>query len=227
MRVLQLKKKNDVSTSNDELLLKMQELKLQLELNSKKMDLMNSGDKTIIINPNENGEQTVVVVEESIEPVIEEEIVEEEKEIKEGRFIKNERVSNLSESLTYKGASGFVGVNVGGQTTPSIGVRMNYGLPNTKIEFMPEFYYGIGNPSAFGISGNFVYPFKALKYSEFMTPYAGIGVGGLRNDGDFKLNHNMIVGTNLKFGKGRVFVDYTSRNFLKYNQIAVGYRMSF
>ena len=220
-------KKNDVSTSNDELLLKMQELKLQLELNSKKMDLMNSGDKTIIINPNENGEQTVVVVEESIEPVIEEEIVEEEKEIKEGRFIKNERVSNLSESLTYKGASGFVGVNVGGQTTPSIGVRMNYGLPNTKIEFMPEFYYGIGNPSAFGISGNFVYPFKALKYSDFMTPYAGIGVGGLRKDGDFKLNHNMIVGTNLKFGKGRVFVDYTSRNFLKYNQIAVGYRMSF
>jgi hypothetical protein len=58
-------------------------------------------------------------------------------------------------------ASGYR-VNVGGQTTFNIGARINYGLRNTKIELMPEFYYGVADPDSFGLSGNFIYPFKVL-----------------------------------------------------------------
>jgi hypothetical protein len=36
---------------------------------------------------------------------------------------------------------------VGGQTTFNIGARIN-GLRNTKIELMPEFYYGVADPDS-------------------------------------------------------------------------------
>jgi hypothetical protein len=39
------------------------------------------------------------------------------------------------------------------------------------------------------------------------------------------------IGTNsdfqYKFGKGRLFTDFTTRNFFKYNQFALGYRLDF
>jgi hypothetical protein len=53
-----------------------------------------------------------------------------------GRFLKNEKYPQM---VTYRGASGYLGVNVGGQTTFNIGARINYGLRNTKIELMPDF----------------------------------------------------------------------------------------
>jgi hypothetical protein len=36
---------------------------------------------------------------------------------------------------------------------------------------MPEFYYGVADPDS-GLSGNFIYPFKAFNSSQLMTPYA-------------------------------------------------------
>jgi hypothetical protein len=40
---------------------------------------------------------------------------------------------------------------------------------------MPEFYYGVADPD--GLSGNFIYPFKAFNSSQLMTPYAGMELG--------------------------------------------------
>jgi hypothetical protein len=71
-----------------------------------------------------------------------------------GRFL-NEKYPQMVRPI-----EGHLGVNVGGQTTFNIGARINYGLRNTKIELMPEFYYGVADP--FCLSGNFIYPFKAL-----------------------------------------------------------------
>jgi hypothetical protein len=74
---------------------------------------------------------------------------------------------------------------------------------------MPDFY-GVDPDS--GLSGNFIYPFKAFNSSQLMTPYAGIGAGIIKIEDDVKAY--IIIGTNLKYGKGRLFTDFTTRNFL-------------
>lgn len=145
----------------------------------------------------------------------------------EGRFIPEEKTVVNTNKMVYKGASSYLGINFGNQTTLNIGVRANFGIQRTKLEFMPELYYGIGGPSSFGLTGNVIYPFEKISSEEFLIPYAGFGVGVIRNDGDVKLTQNIILGTNLKFLEGRLFVDYTIRNFFKYNQFSVGYRYKF
>jgi hypothetical protein len=51
-------------------------------------------------------------------------------------------------------------------------------------------------------------------------PYAGMGAGFIKNDGDLKAVYNIVVGTNLKVGKGILYTDFT-RIFL--NTISVHY----
>lgn len=227
---------NQIQYDNNAKVIEMlNELKLQNEILKVKVDnLQNNNtkdDKLIIVNPNAKSEDKVEIINmtNNEEKVIEEteifEVINDS--ITEGRFIKNERTSSFSEKLRYKGSSAFLGVNVGGATTANIGYRANYGISNTNLEFMPELYFAAGNPSGFGLSGNIMYPFKALKFNENITPYTGLGAGFMGNDGEVKFNYNIIVGTNLKFLKGRLFVDYTIRNLFKYNQLAIGYRFSF
>jgi len=223
-----LEKKTMIPTEdfdqNKELNAKLDALKTQSEVNAKKIELLNltpsEKDKVVVVSPAGTGNQKTQVV------TIEDGDVElSDATYVPGRFIKKEKIS--PEGMTYRGASGYIGANVGGQTTFNIGARINYGLRNTNIELMPEFYYGVADPSSFGLSGNFIYPFKGINSSEFMTPYAGVGAGLVKIEGDTKAVYNIIVGTNLKFGKGRVFADFTSRNLFKYNQFAVGYRLNF
>jgi hypothetical protein len=40
-------------------------------------------------------------------------------------------------------------------------------------------------------------------------PYAGMGAGFIKNDGDLKAVYNIVVGTNLKVGKGILYTDFT------------------
>jgi hypothetical protein len=209
---------------NKDLMTKLDELKVQSQLNTKKIDMLiatpSERDKVVVVNPSGVSAQRTDIMQN------EDNYVEVREDVNvPGRFIRSEKIA--SDKMTYKGASGYLGVNVGGQTTFNIGVRVNYGLRNSKIEFMPEFYYGVADPSTFGLSGNLIYPFNAVSSSTYMTPYAGIGAGFIKNNGDLKAVYNIIVGTNLKFGKGRLFTDFTTRNFFKYNQFALGYRLDF
>jgi hypothetical protein len=233
-----IEKKTEISTNpNDKAI---EELKLKAELNAKKIDLANSKspriEKTVIINTDGSVTTTTKTIElqadgtttenVSVEKTVDGVKVDENAVVtKEGRFIKNETTSGLSEKLDYTGASAYVGMNFGEQSTPNVGLRFNYGFKNSSFEFMPELYYGIATPSAFGLSGNFIYKFK--EFSEGLTPYAGIGGGFSKIDGNTGLHHNILVGTNLKFLGGRLFADFTSRNFSKNNQIALGYRFNF
>ena len=65
-----------------------------------------------------------------------------------------------------------------------------------------------------------------------VRPYLGIG-GGLLKTGDATDNDqlkgavNIIAGSYINVYNGDLFVDYTTRNFFKYNQIIVGYRFPF
>jgi hypothetical protein len=57
-----------------------------------------------------------------------------------------------------------------------------------------------------------------------MTPYAGWS-WIIKIEDDVKAAY-IIIGTN-KIWKGRLFTDFTTRNFFKYNQFALGYRLDF
>jgi hypothetical protein len=56
-------------------------------------------------------------------------------------------------------------------------------------------------------------------------PYAGMGAGFIKNDGDLKAVYNIVVGTNSKVGKGILYTDFTTRIFFKYNQCALWFRL--
>jgi hypothetical protein len=49
------------------------------------------------------------------------------------------------------------------------------------------------------------------------------GIIKIEDDVKAAYNNNR---TNLKYGK-RLFTDFTTRNFFKYNQFALGYRLDF
>lgn len=148
-------------------------------------------------------------------------------ESQSGRFIQEEKYSN-QRILTYKGSSLYTGISfVGKNTIANVGARAYFGINKTNFEFIPVVYYGFSNPSSWGASGNIVYNFKALKFSEKVTPYAGVGVGFSNIKSDVKANYNISIGTNLNLLKGRLFTDITFTNLADNVQLAVGYRLPF
>lgn len=129
--------------------------------------------------------------------------------------------------MIHKSASACLDVNGDEQTNFNIGLRVNYRLRISKIEFTLEQYYVVGNPTTFDISDNCIYPLNTVSSSKYITPYAVMGVGFIKNDGDLKVVYNIVAGINLKFGSGRLITDFTTKAFFKYNQFLLGYCLNF
>lgn len=137
-------------------------------------------------------------------------------------------------NFQYKGMSAFTGINVGGPTTFNLGYRVYYrlGKEDSKFDFVPESFFGLGSPSTFGLSGNVLYNIDFLTNNPMVQPYIGLGAGmmkvGTADDQD-KLTGtwNFMVGTTFNVWSGDLFADFTARNAFKYNQIIVGYRFPF
>lgn len=131
--------------------------------------------------------------------------------------------------VRYRGASTFAGFNLGGGTTANLGFRWHYGLGNSPIEFMPEAFFGFGSPASFGLTGNFVLPFSLNGGT--LRPYIGTGGGFMQIEDDedaaLKGAFNIILGSYVNIGRGRVYVDLTGRNLFRNNQLAIGYRLPF
>lgn len=178
-----------------------------------------------------------------VERVIEKEIIIEQvapvtpkasNQTKVKSDVNNGNETGFFSKFKYKGMSGFAGFNVGGPTTFNLGYRLHYqvGSDSSKVEFMPESFFGLGSPSAFGISANVVYKIDFLTKSKMVTPYIGLGLGLMKvgddQDAD-KLTgaYNFIVGSSLNVWSGDLYVDFTARNAFKYNQLIVGYRFPF
>jgi hypothetical protein len=85
---------------------------------------------------------------------------------------------------------------------------------------MPEFYYGVADPDSFGLSGIYILPLVLQN----IWPLCGNWSWFIRKWCDLKA---VYIGTNLKFGKEDYFRSFTTRNFFKYNQFALGYRLDF
>ena len=153
-----------------------------------------------------------------------------------GVYLADGNAEGFFSNFTYTGMSGTVGFNFGDATGLGLGLRWHYKLgPDQRMEFMPEAYFGIGSPTTFGIFGNLVYPIITERsQSTGLIPYAGLGIGALQikdkddsSEVNFRPAINLIVGTYLPVGNGRVFVDFSTRNFFSVNQLTGGYRFNF
>jgi hypothetical protein len=153
-----------------------------------------------------------------------------------GVYLADENADGFFSNITYTGMSGTAGFNFGDATGLGLGLRWHYKLgPDQRAEFMPEAYFGIGAPTTFGIFGNLIYPIIGNRSEENgLIPYAGLGVGAMQikddEDSDelnFRPAINIIFGTYLPVGNGRVFVDFSTRNFFSVNQLTGGYRFNF
>ncbi len=153
-----------------------------------------------------------------------------------GVYVADGNAEGFFSNFTYTGMSGTVGFNFGDATGLGLGLRWHYKLgPDQRAEFMPEAYFGIGSPTTFGIFGNIVYPIITERsQANGIIPYAGIGVGAMQiqdQDNSDELNFrpaiNLLIGSYLPVGNGRVFVDFSTRNFFSVNQLTGGYRFNF
>ncbi len=133
--------------------------------------------------------------------------------------------------IRYSGMSAFTGFNLGGSNTWNLGLRWHYGLgAKQKVEFMPEAFFGVGSSAAYGITGNLVVP-VSIKQLPAMKPYFGTGFGIMQiEQGESEKARgafNIIIGSYLDVGKGRLYVDLTGRNLFRNNQLIAGYRLPF
>ncbi|WP_445734759.1 outer membrane beta-barrel protein [Mariniflexile sp.] len=144
-------------------------------------------------------------------------------ELNNAKYVSNESEDNeeINPLLTFQDASFFAGFMFGDETAPVAGVRLNYGIENSKILFVPELFFGFSNPTLFGLSGNGIIPININNTT--LKPYAGAGAGFISFDGNTKFNTNIILGTYANVLNGKFFVDFTTRNLLDYNQLSVGY----
>jgi len=137
---------------------------------------------------------------------------------------------SITSNLSYQGMSGIAGFSLGKNTTANVGFRWHYQVGDTRLEVMPETFFGFGSPANFGISLNGISKFP-LKQTSIIKPYIGAGLGFMQIgvDGENRLKGavNILVGSYVKFAGGRVFIDLTGRNLFKYNQAIVGYRFAF
>lgn len=134
--------------------------------------------------------------------------------------------------IIYINSSVFGGINVGESSSFNIGLRWKYEIGESDFTIVPETYIGIGSTAYFGLFFNTTYDLN-FAVSQGFSPYIGAGLGLMKtqnslNDDVFKGAFNLILGTELlKFSNGSFYVDFTIRNFFKYNQLTVGYNLPF
>lgn len=196
-----------------EILSKLNELNSKIEHNANKIDLLGTTNgespQTIIVNPNQTegataqGQQTITTTAQA-----------------------NQQNKSLLEKLDYKYSSAMLGFMLGDNTFGLASLRLHYAISDTKFEFMPEVFFGITDPVSYGLSFNGIRPFELGENSKF-HPYAGAGVGFMKIRDYSKLNANLIIGSYFNVWNGKLFVDFTTRNFFDYNQISVGYKIDF
>lgn len=134
--------------------------------------------------------------------------------------------------FVYDGMATYVGFNLGGTTSLNFGFRPTYKIDSSNLKIAPEAFFGFGSPSSFGIIANVISDINIKQAEKLINPYVGAGFGFMkieRGDED-KVRGviNLLGGAHVaSVGNGRLFVEYATRNFLKYNQFIAGYRLAF
>ncbi|MFO7703308.1 MAG: hypothetical protein R6V37_10035, partial [Psychroflexus maritimus] len=60
-----------------------------------------------------------------------------------------------------------------------------------------------------------------------LKAYLGTGGGVLHINNSTGINYNLLVGSYINWGRGRIFIDYTVRNTFDNNHFSIGYRLPF
>lgn len=204
--------------SNDKMSLqildKLNELDSKIESNTQKIENLPSETRTdnVIITPIIEDKQELNEMEKAVDT------------LSTGNLIKEDEPRDVSQ-LTFKYVSAFAGIMFGNETMPVGGVRVYFGNETSKILFVPEVFVAVSNPVSFGLSGNGILPITIN--NSVVKPYAGAGLGFINIEGNAKFNANIILGAYTNVLNGQLFVDFTTRNFLDYNQVALGYKFNF
>jgi hypothetical protein len=141
-------------------------------------------------------------------------------------------------NIAYTGLSAFAGFNLGqnDNNTLNVGLRWHYNLvPRGYFQFVPETFFGIGDPTNFGLFANIVGVVQR-DVLDVLRPYGGIGFGFMQmadsdsaapDDAEFRPAFNLIFGTYINVLGGRLYADFTARNLFANNQFVTGYRFAF
>lgn len=134
--------------------------------------------------------------------------------------------------FSYDGMATYVGFNLGGTASLNFGFRPTYKIDSSNLKIAPEAFFGFGSPSSFGIIGNVIRDIKIKQAQKLVNPYVGAGLGFMKieRDEEDKVRGvvNLLAGAHVaSVADGRLFVEYATRNFFKYNQFIAGYRLAF
>ena len=148
-----------------------------------------------------------------------------------GNFLAQD-TSTFRGRVQYTGLSGMAGFTFTEESSISIGLRWHYNTGVGTLQFMPEVFFGFSDPATFGITANVIQPIRLGRIKAFQ-PYIGAGFGFQQlpdedaTEADLSGGFNLIGGTYLNVGGGRLYVEFNGRELLDHQQLLAGYRFSF
>ena len=151
--------------------------------------------------------------------------------IREGNYLRQD-TSSFQGKVRYTGLSGFGSFTFTGDATAGLGLRWHYNTGVGTLQFMPEAFFGFGDPNSFGVVANVVQPFNLGNFNA-IRPYIGAGFGFQQLPDEEEANTslgggiNLLAGTYLNVANGRVYVEYNGRELFDHQQVLAGYRFSF
>ncbi len=215
-----IRKIDEENVFNAKILEELKSIKEQINENSKAIKAVEKSTKTVAPTNTkvvEVKETVIKKVDANGNPIA----VEQKKE-------QAEKAVEKKETLTHDGLAVITGPSFGKEFTWGVGLRSYYNIKDTEnVQFVPEVFLGGWDKTTWGVSGNAIYKFSEVKKGKMVNPYVGAGLGLFKYE-KTRFGLNLIVGTEIELkSKGKLFVDYSSRNFFKNNHFVVGYRFVF
>jgi hypothetical protein len=215
--------------ATDRIIKKLDQLNSKIDDNSSKINRLaddQSQDRTVVVTPGGGTQPQVVTPSNVMFPQnlnTEAGVVTTDES---GKLVNQDRGIATGFFVT-EGMSLFGGYAFGDGTTGLVGIRGHYSITNSRIKFMPDLYIAPGSDTGFGINANAFLSFNQFSNNVILEPYVGLGFG-YNNVGDFnKFGTNLIIGTSFNVLGGKIYADYTARNFIDMHQISVGYKFGF
>lgn len=136
--------------------------------------------------------------------------------------------------------SPLIGLGFGRTENVLVGLRARYATSD--LTYLPELAVSAAGRRMVSASLDAAFDFPAGSLARYGSPYARVGVGVINvgadedlpptfeeeaDDGGTAATLNLGLGANLDVVGGRLFVDFTTGNFGRYNRFTAGYRFPF
>jgi hypothetical protein len=216
--------------ATDRIIKKLDQLNSKIDDNSSKINRLaddQSQDRTVVVTPGGGTQPQVVTPSNVMVPQninTEDDVVSTDDS---GKTVNQKTEGIATGFFISEGMSLFGGLAFGDGSAGLVGIRGHYSITNSRIKFMPDLYIAPGSNTGFGLNANALFSFNQLSNNVILEPYIGLGLG-YNNVGDFdKFGTNLIIGTSFNVLGGKIYADYTARNFIDMHQISVGYKFGF